>query len=208
VTATTNFEVTALRSTAGVDAYSRLIQWCYVSSSNRRAVSRLRQVVTTIKEYGRCPSFFRSDRGKPSVPSGVLPRNRRPCPGSTLASGTAMAIPKTLQLGDMTYVMRAAITAIEIDFPFPHNVSTFVPDLSLLTHSLSLNLRVVGTVSYRLPQQYDSAVNGGWSRRDVRATERTSSPCGRNTWIRSSLISRHAGSRGLWCEKLLVMVRI
>lgn len=49
---------------AGVDAYSRRIQWCYVGNSNRRAVSILRQVATTIKEYGRCPSFWRSDRGK------------------------------------------------------------------------------------------------------------------------------------------------
>lgn len=49
---------------AGVDAFSRRIQWCYVGNSNRRTVSILRQVVTTIKTYGRCPSFFRSDRGK------------------------------------------------------------------------------------------------------------------------------------------------
>jgi len=49
---------------AGVDAYSRRIQWCYVGNSNRRAVSVLRQAITTIKKYGRCPSFFRSDRGK------------------------------------------------------------------------------------------------------------------------------------------------
>jgi hypothetical protein len=49
---------------AGVDAYSRRIQWCYVGNSNRRAVGILRQIATTIKEYGRCPSFFRSDRGK------------------------------------------------------------------------------------------------------------------------------------------------
>jgi hypothetical protein len=49
---------------ACVDAYSRRIQWCYVGNSNRRAVSILRQVVTTFQKYGRCPSFFRSDRGK------------------------------------------------------------------------------------------------------------------------------------------------
>jgi len=42
---------------AGVDAYSKRIQWCYVGNSNRRAVSILRQVVTTIKTYGRWPSF-------------------------------------------------------------------------------------------------------------------------------------------------------
>ena len=49
---------------AGVDAYLRRIQWCYVGNSNRRAVSVLRQAITTIKTYGRCLSFFRSDRGK------------------------------------------------------------------------------------------------------------------------------------------------
>ena len=49
---------------ACVDAYSRRIQWCYVGNSNRRAVSILRQAATAIKEYGRCPSFWRSDRGK------------------------------------------------------------------------------------------------------------------------------------------------
>jgi hypothetical protein len=49
---------------AAVDAYSRRIQWCYVGNSNRRAVGILRQVVTAIKEYDRCPPFFRSDRGK------------------------------------------------------------------------------------------------------------------------------------------------
>jgi hypothetical protein len=49
---------------AAVDAYSRRIQWCYVGNSNRRAVGILRQVITTFKEYDRCPSFFRSDRGK------------------------------------------------------------------------------------------------------------------------------------------------
>lgn len=35
-----------------------------MGNSNRRAVSILRQVVTTLQVYGRCPSFFRSDRGK------------------------------------------------------------------------------------------------------------------------------------------------
>jgi|SRR6266516_4645582 len=49
---------------AAVDAYSRRIQWCYVGNSNRRAIGILRQMVTTIKEYNRCPSYFRSDRGK------------------------------------------------------------------------------------------------------------------------------------------------
>lgn len=34
---------------AGVDAYFRRIQWCYVGNSNRRAVSILRQMITTIK---------------------------------------------------------------------------------------------------------------------------------------------------------------
>lgn len=49
---------------AGVDAFFRQIQWCYVGNSNRRAISILRQAVTVIRKYGRCPSFFRSDRGK------------------------------------------------------------------------------------------------------------------------------------------------
>ena len=49
---------------AAVDAYSRRIQWCYVGNSNRRAIGILRQAVTTFKAYNRCPSFFRSDRGK------------------------------------------------------------------------------------------------------------------------------------------------
>lgn len=49
---------------ACVDAYSGRIQWCYVGNSNRRAVSILRQVITTIKAYNRCPSFFHSDRDK------------------------------------------------------------------------------------------------------------------------------------------------
>jgi hypothetical protein len=49
---------------ACVDAYSKRIQWCYVGNSNRRAVSILRQVVAAFREYGHCPAFFRSDRGK------------------------------------------------------------------------------------------------------------------------------------------------
>lgn len=44
---------------AGVDAFSRRIQWCYVGNSNRQAVSVLRQMVTTITAYGRCPSVAR-----------------------------------------------------------------------------------------------------------------------------------------------------
>jgi hypothetical protein len=64
VTATTSSAITALRfmqaSTLTLDAFSG----CYVGNSNRRAVGVLRQVITTIKEYDRCPSFFRSDRGK------------------------------------------------------------------------------------------------------------------------------------------------
>jgi hypothetical protein len=48
---------------ACVDAYSRRIIWCYVGNSNRRAVSILHQVVTAFGKHGRCPRFFRSDRG-------------------------------------------------------------------------------------------------------------------------------------------------
>jgi hypothetical protein len=57
---------------ACADAYSRRIQWCYVGNSNRRVVSILRQVATTVRTYNRCPSFFRSDKGKE-----VLVRLRR-----------------------------------------------------------------------------------------------------------------------------------
>lgn len=35
-----------------------------MGNSNCRAVSILRQIVTTIKAYNCCPSFFRSDCGK------------------------------------------------------------------------------------------------------------------------------------------------
>lgn len=35
-----------------------------MGNSNRQAVSILRQMITTIEAYDRCPSFFRSDRGK------------------------------------------------------------------------------------------------------------------------------------------------
>ena len=51
----------------GVDAFSRRIQWCYIGNSNRRAVSILHQMVTTLKAYDRCLSFFRSDRGKEAL---------------------------------------------------------------------------------------------------------------------------------------------
>ena len=72
---------------AGVDAFSRRIQWCYVGNSNRRAVSILHQMATTIKAYDRCPSFFPSDRGKELlVPFGAVllsvtmnPRKRSFC---------------------------------------------------------------------------------------------------------------------------------
>jgi hypothetical protein len=56
---------------ACVDAYSRRIQWCYVGNSNRRAVSILRQVATTIRTYNRCPSFFRSDRDEACTRQGT-----------------------------------------------------------------------------------------------------------------------------------------
>src|SRR5436305_5843405 len=55
---------------AGVDAYSRRIQWCYVGNSNRRAVRVLRQAITTIKKYGRCPSFISP---RPPPQRGVVP---------------------------------------------------------------------------------------------------------------------------------------
>ena len=52
---------------AAVDAYSRRIQWIYVGNSNRRQISILRQMLDTLKYHNRCPSFWRSDRGKEVV---------------------------------------------------------------------------------------------------------------------------------------------
>jgi len=49
---------------AGVDAYSRRIQWVYVGNSNRRQISILRQMLAVVQHHNRCPSFWRSDRGK------------------------------------------------------------------------------------------------------------------------------------------------
>jgi len=49
---------------ATVDAYSRRIQSIYVGNSNRRQISILRQALTLIESRDRCPSFWRSDRGK------------------------------------------------------------------------------------------------------------------------------------------------
>jgi len=49
---------------AGVDAYSRRIQWIYVGNSNRRQTSILHQMVSIVEAHNRCPSFWRSDRGK------------------------------------------------------------------------------------------------------------------------------------------------
>ena len=49
---------------AAVDVYSRRIQWFYIGNSNRRGISILHQGLSTIRYYRRCPSFFRSDRGK------------------------------------------------------------------------------------------------------------------------------------------------
>jgi len=49
---------------AGVDVYSRRIQWIYVGNSNRRQLSILHQMVSIVEGRNRCPSFWRSDRGK------------------------------------------------------------------------------------------------------------------------------------------------
>jgi hypothetical protein len=49
---------------AAVDAYSRRIQWIYVGNSNRRQISVLRQMLDALRHYNRCPSFWRTDRGK------------------------------------------------------------------------------------------------------------------------------------------------
>jgi hypothetical protein len=48
---------------AAVDAFSRKILWFYLGNSNRRGVSILRQAITTIREFNRCPRFWRSDHG-------------------------------------------------------------------------------------------------------------------------------------------------
>lgn len=49
---------------AGVDVYSRRIQWIYVGNSNRRQTSILYQMVAILEDRNRCPKFWRSDRGK------------------------------------------------------------------------------------------------------------------------------------------------
>lgn len=49
---------------AGVDVYSRRILWMYIGNSNRRTISILRQMVNIIEARNRCPSYWRSDRGK------------------------------------------------------------------------------------------------------------------------------------------------
>jgi hypothetical protein len=47
-----------------VDAYPRMIIWFYVSVSNRTQVSVLRQYLHTIKTFGYCPNYLRTDRGR------------------------------------------------------------------------------------------------------------------------------------------------
>ena len=42
---------------AAVDAYSRRIPWIYVGNSNRRQISILRQMLSALSHYNRCPSF-------------------------------------------------------------------------------------------------------------------------------------------------------
>jgi len=49
---------------AGADAYSRRIQWMYVGNSDRKQISILRQMLQIIHLHDRCPSFWRTDRGK------------------------------------------------------------------------------------------------------------------------------------------------
>jgi hypothetical protein len=52
---------------AGIDAYSRMIIWCYVGISARTAVSVVHQYLTTVRSIKRIPRFFRSDRGTETV---------------------------------------------------------------------------------------------------------------------------------------------
>jgi hypothetical protein len=52
---------------AAVDAYSRKIIWYYCGSSNRTAISVVRQYFITVKSLGLCPRFIRTDRGTETV---------------------------------------------------------------------------------------------------------------------------------------------
>ena len=47
-----------------VDAYSRKIIWWYIGSSSRTAVSVVRQYLATVKAYGKCPNYLRTDEGR------------------------------------------------------------------------------------------------------------------------------------------------
>jgi len=48
---------------AAVDAFSRRIIWLTVSNDNRKGVVILKQMITAVRQYNRCPRFYRSDRG-------------------------------------------------------------------------------------------------------------------------------------------------
>jgi SOS response regulatory protein OraA/RecX len=52
---------------AAIDAYSRKIIWYYCGSSNRTAISVVRQYLTAVKSLGLCPRFIRTDRGTETV---------------------------------------------------------------------------------------------------------------------------------------------
>jgi len=52
---------------AAIDAYSRKIIWYYCGSSNRTAISVIRQYFITVKPLGLCPRFIRTDRGTETV---------------------------------------------------------------------------------------------------------------------------------------------
>jgi hypothetical protein len=52
---------------AAVDAYSRKIIWYYCGSSNRTAISVVRQYFIAVQSLGLCPRFIRTDRGTETV---------------------------------------------------------------------------------------------------------------------------------------------
>jgi hypothetical protein len=52
---------------AAIDAYSRKIIWFYCGSSNRTAISVIRQYFIAVQALGFCPRFIRTDRGTETV---------------------------------------------------------------------------------------------------------------------------------------------
>jgi hypothetical protein len=52
---------------AGIDAYSRMIIWCYIGITARTAVSVVHQYLTAARTIKRVPKILRSDRGTETV---------------------------------------------------------------------------------------------------------------------------------------------